>query len=153
MALVHNQRSVRRAHDCPAARLCPCFLLKKHARERVIIFTSDNDTVYAISAAFLIPAITHQTATKERKAILEGFNRGEYLALATSKVLNEGVNVPEASVAIILSGSGSTREHVQRLGRVLRKREGKQAILYEVITAGTVEEGISRRRRQHDAYQ
>jgi len=63
------------------------------------------------------------------------------------------VNVPEASVAIILSGSGSTREHVQRLGRVLRKREGKQAILYEVITAGTVEESISRRRRQHDAYQ
>ena len=46
------------------------------------------------------------------------------------------MNVPEASVAIILSGSGSTREHVQRLGRVLCKREGKQAIPYEVITAG-----------------
>jgi len=44
-------------------------------------------------------------------------------------------------------------EHVQRLGRVVRKREGKQAVLYEVITAGTVEESISRRRRQHDAYQ
>ena len=104
------------------------------------------------SAAFLIPAITHQTDTKERKAILEAFNRGEYLALATSKVLNEGVNIPEASVAIILSGSGSTREHVQRLGRILRRREGKQATLYEVITAHTVEEAISRRRRQHDAY-
>ncbi len=129
------------------------FLLKKHARDRVIIFTSDNDTVYAISAAFLIPVITHQTDTKERKAILEGFNGGEYLALATSKVLNEGVNVPEASVAIILSGSGSTREHVQRLGRILRRREGKQATLYEVVTAHTVEESISRRRRQHDAYQ
>jgi hypothetical protein len=65
----------------------------------------------------------------------------------------EGVNVPDASVAVILSGSGSTREHVQRLGRILRKREGKQAVRDEVITAGTVEEGISRRRRQHDAYQ
>jgi superfamily II DNA or RNA helicase len=43
--------------------------------------------VYAISAAFLIPVITHQTATKERKAILEAFNQGDYLALATSKVL------------------------------------------------------------------
>jgi len=152
-AMLAHQRAKKLALGTSAKLRTLDFLLKKHARERVIIFTSDNDTVYAISAAFLIPAITHQTATKERKAILEGFNRGEYLALTTSKVLNEGVNVPEASVAIILSGSGSTREHVQRLGRVLRKRESKQAILYEVITAGTVEEGISRRRRQHDAYQ
>lgn len=152
-AMLAHQRSKKLALGTSAKLRTLDFLLKKHARERVIIFTSDNDTVYAISAAFLIPAITHQTPTKERKAILEGFNQGEYLALATSKVLNEGVNVPEASVAIILSGSGSIREHVQRLGRVLRKREGKQAILYEVITAGTVEENISRRRRQHDAYQ
>jgi superfamily II DNA or RNA helicase len=152
-AMLAHQRSKKLALGTSAKLRTLDFLLKKHARERVIIFTSDNDTVYAISAAFLIPAITHQTPTKERKAILESFNRGEYLALATSKVLNEGINVPEASVAIILSGSGSIREHVQRLGRVLRKREGKHAILYEVITAGTVEENISRRRRQHDAYQ
>jgi superfamily II DNA or RNA helicase len=152
-AMIAHQRSKKLALGTSAKLRTLDFLLKKHARERAIIFTSDNDTVYAISAAFLIPAITHQTPTKERKEILEGFNRGDYLALATSKVLNEGVNVPEASVAIVLSGSGSIREHVQRLGRVLRKREGKQAILYEVITAGTVEERISQRRRQHDAYQ
>jgi superfamily II DNA or RNA helicase len=152
-AMLAHQRSKKLALGTSAKLRTLDFLLKKHARERTIIFTSDNDTVYAISAAFLIPAITHQTPTKERKAILEGFNRGDYLALATSKVLNEGVNVPEASIAIVLSGSGSIREHVQRLGRVLRKREGKQAILYEVITAGTVEERISQRRRQHDAYQ
>ena len=152
-ALLAHQRAKKLALGTQAKLRTLDFLLKKHARERTIIFTSDNDTVHAISAAFLIPAITHQTATKERKAILEAFNHGEYLALATSKVLNEGVNVPEASVAVILSGSGSTREHVQRLGRILRKREGKQAVLYEVITAGTVEESISERRRQHTAYQ
>lgn len=152
-ALLAHQRSKKLALGTSAKLRTLDFLLKKHDQERTLIFTSDNDTVYAISAAFLIPAITHQTPTKERKAILEGFNRGEYLALATSKVLNEGVNIPEASVAVILSGSGSTREHVQRLGRILRKREGKQAVLYEVITADTVEEGISRRRRQHAAYQ
>jgi superfamily II DNA or RNA helicase len=152
-AMIAHQRAKKLALGTSAKLRTLDFLLKKHARERTIIFTSDNDTVYAISAAFLIPAITHQTPTKERKEILEGFNCGDYLALATSKVLNEGINVPEASVAIVLSGSGSIREHVQRLGRVLRKREGKQAILYEVITAGTVEERISQRRRQHDAYQ
>jgi superfamily II DNA or RNA helicase len=58
------------------------------------------------------------------------------LALATSKVLNEGVNIPAASVAIVLSGSGSTREHIQRLGRILRKQPDKEAVLYEVVAAG-----------------
>lgn len=127
-------------------------LLKKHPKDRVLIFTNDNETVYTISREFLIPAITHQTRTKERKEILEKFNKGDYLSIVTSKVLNEGVNVPEANVAIVLSGSGSIREHVQRLGRILRRREGKQAILYEVVSKGTVEGYISERRRRHDAY-
>ena len=67
-------------------------------------------------------------------------------------MLNEGVNVPEANVAVVLSGTSTIREHVQRLGRILRRREGKHAILYEVISRNTVEDRISRRRRQHDAY-
>ena len=70
----------------------------------------------------------------ERKEMLELFRSGEYPILVTSKVLNEGVDVPEASVGIIVSGSGSIREHVQRLGRILRKKaNGKQAILYELL--------------------
>lgn len=127
-------------------------ILKAHPRDRILIFTNDNDTVYHISQTFLIPAITHQTKTKERKAILEGFNNGTYLALATSKVLNEGVNIPEANVAVVLSGSASIREHVQRLGRILRRREGKEAVLYEVVSKDTVEDRISARRRRHSAY-
>jgi superfamily II DNA or RNA helicase len=67
-------------------------------------------------------------------------------------VLNEGVDVPEANVAIVLSGSGTQREHVQRLGRVLRKRDGKQARLYEIVTRDTMEEQVSERRREHDAF-
>ena len=127
-------------------------LLKKHPRDRVLIFTNDNETVYNISQTFLIPAITHQTRTKERRDILQAFNRGDILALITSRVLNEGVNIPEANVAIVLSGTGTIREHVQRLGRILRRREGKHATLYEVISRNTVEDQISKRRRQHDAY-
>jgi superfamily II DNA or RNA helicase len=127
-------------------------LLKRHAHDRVLIFTNDNETVYSIAQEFLIPAITHQTKTRERKEILEGFNTGKYLALVTSKVLNEGVNIPDANVAIVLSGSGSIREHVQRLGRILRRRKGKQAMLYEIIAKDTIEHHISARRRRHDAY-
>lgn len=127
-------------------------LLRQHARDRVLVFTNDNETVYRISRAFLIPALTHQTDLKERREILERFNAGQYPAVVTSRVLNEGVNIPSANVAVILSGTGSVREHVQRLGRILRRKEGKRAVLYEVVTEGTVEERVSERRREHDAY-
>ncbi len=123
-------------------------LLQRHKRERVLIFTAENEMVYRISQEFLIPAITHQTGIKERRQWLEAFNKGEVLALATSKVLNEGVNIPDAAVAVVLSGSGSSREHIQRLGRILRKQPGKEAVLYEVVTSDTTEEGISRRRSE-----
>ena len=127
-------------------------LLERHNGDRVLIFTHDNATVYTIARQFLVPVITHQTKTKERREILLRFNAGTYPIVATSRVLNEGVNVPEANVAVVLSGSGSVREHVQRLGRVLRKAGDKEAVLYEVITRGTVEEFTSSRRRQHSAY-
>lgn len=128
-------------------------LLHAHRHDRTIVFTEDNATVYAISRRFLLPAITHQTKVKERSAILAGLNAGAFTAVVTSKVLNEGVNVPDANVAIVLSGSGSVREHVQRLGRVLRRREGKTALLYELVAAGTSEERVSDKRRDHVAYQ
>ncbi|MGB3651296.1 MAG: DEAD/DEAH box helicase family protein [Rivularia sp. (in: cyanobacteria)] len=124
-------------------------LLAKHYPERVLIFTADNNTVYRISNQFLIPAITHQTPVKERHAILTKFKEGEYKSLVASHVLNEGVDVPAASIAIILSGTGSAREYIQRLGRVLRKgnTKNKHAILYEVVAEDTSEERTSERRR------
>lgn len=127
-------------------------LLHEHQGERILVFTADNATVYEISRRFLVPAITHRTKSKERRTTLQRFNDGTWPVLVTSRVLNEGVNIPEASVGIVLSGSGTVREHVQRLGRILRKVEGKSAKLYEVIARGTTEESISERRRQHDAY-
>lgn len=128
-------------------------LLKRHKKDKVLIFTHENEMVYRISKDFLIPAITHQTNVKERRFWLKAFNGGDVLAIATSKVLNEGVNIPDASVAIILSGSGSTREHIQRLGRILRKKEDKQATLYEVVARDTTEEYISQKRTDARQFQ
>ncbi len=128
-------------------------LLHEHRRDRAIVFTSVNETAYAISRRFLIPVITHQTPVKERSAILAGLADGTFGAVVTSRVLNEGVDVPSANVAIIVSGSGSVREHVQRLGRVLRKKtDGRRAVLYELVAAGTSEAFTSERRRGHLAY-
>jgi superfamily II DNA or RNA helicase len=127
-------------------------LLLEHRRDRAILFTQDNATAYDVSRRFLVPAITHQTKVKERSHFLAGLAEGRYGAIVTSRVLNEGVDVPSANVAVVLSGSGSVREHVQRLGRILRKKEGKRAVLYELVTADTGETFTSERRREHSAY-
>jgi superfamily II DNA or RNA helicase len=127
-------------------------LLDRHRHDRAIVFSQDAATTYGVSRRFLIPAITHETKQAERAHILDGLASGTFTAVATAKVLNEGVDVPDANVAIVLSGSGSVREHVQRLGRVLRKKDGKRAVLYELVTAGTAETKTSERRREHSAY-
>lgn len=127
-------------------------LLAFHRNDRTIVFTADNATVYRLSREYLLPAMTHQTPAKERHAILEGFNSGKFPVIVTSKVLNEGVDIPAANVAIVLSGSGSVREHVQRLGRILRAAKEKTATLYEIVAQNTMEEFTSSRRRKHDAF-
>jgi superfamily II DNA or RNA helicase len=127
-------------------------LLDRHKDERTLLFTEDNATAYAVSKRSLIPVITHQTKVTERSEILARLADGTYGAVATSRVLNEGVDLPDASVAIVISGSATVREHVQRLGRILRKRPDKRAVLYELISGGTSEVQTSERRRDHDAY-
>jgi superfamily II DNA or RNA helicase len=126
-------------------------LMHQHRRDRMIIFTEDNRAAYAVSRRFLVPAITHQTKVSERSETLARFAQGTFSAVVTSKVLNEGVDVPDANVAVVLSGSGSVREHVQRLGRILRPKAGKRALLYELIAADTAEAYTSERRREHQA--
>jgi DNA repair helicase RAD25 len=115
--------------------------------EKILVFTDSNELVRRISLRFLVPEITHKTSKEERRAVLEMFRRGEVKVIATSHVLDEGVDVPDASVAVVISGTGSPREFIQRLGRLLRPREGKRAVLYELVTRGTREVYVSRRRR------
>ena len=152
-AALHAHRAQREiTQHCRAKMKLLTELLAQHRHDRTIIFTADNDTVYRISREYLIPAITHHSPVKERRSILEGFNSGVYPVVVTSKVLNEGVDIPAANVAIVLSGSGSVREHVQRLGRILRAAKDKTAILYELVAKDTSEAFTSERRRKHDAF-
>jgi len=123
-------------------------LLAKHRGEKIIIFTEYNDVVHRISRELIIPEITHKTGGEERERTLRMFRDGVFNVIATSKVLEEGIDVPDASVAIIISGTGSRREFIQRLGRILRPKDGKQAILYELVTKGTLETKSSRKRRK-----
>ena len=122
-------------------------ILLSYPDEKALVFTRHNKLVYRISKEMLIPAITHQTPGREREETLERFKSGVYLRIVTSQVLDEGVDVPDASLAVVLSGTGSSRQFIQRLGRVLRKGEGKQAKLVELVSKGTAETRVSRRRR------
>ena len=145
-----RQRAISRQSAAKTAAVWE--ILQHHRGERVIIFTADNATAYRIGRDFRLPVITHDTKLAERRGMLEAFRGGSYPVMVTSKVLNEGVDVPEAAVGVIVSGSGSVREHVQRLGRILRARPGKQAVLYELIAADTAEKYTMIRRRRHSAY-
>jgi superfamily II DNA or RNA helicase len=127
-------------------------LLLQHKDEQLLIFANDTDTVTHIARTWLIPPLTHETPPAERRAVLTAFSEGRLGAIVTARVLNEGVDLPNARVGIVLSGTATVREHVQRLGRLLRKAGDKEAILYEIVTAGTSEELTSERRREHGAW-
>jgi superfamily II DNA or RNA helicase len=122
-------------------------VISENRGQKILIFTQHNQLVYRLSKDFLIPAITHKTPKDERAEVLNAFREGRYTVLVTSKVLDEGIDVPDASLGVILSGTGSKREFVQRLGRLLRKVEGKEARLIEIISRSTAETRVSYRRR------
>ena len=122
-------------------------ILEENAHTKTIIFTQNNKMVYKISDRFLIPFITYKTVKDERRDVLEGFKSNKYNAIATSKVLDEGVDVPDVELGIIISGTGSKREIIQRLGRLLRpKQDGRKAKLVELVSSHTHETRTSAKR-------
>jgi superfamily II DNA or RNA helicase len=124
-------------------------ILSENPNRKTIIFTQHNKLVYLISNNFLIPFITHKSSKQEREDALNGFRDGRYRVLVTSKVLDEGVDVPDAELGIIVSGTGSKREFIQRLGRLLRTKPNfTNAKLKQIISSGTSEINTSVRRKQ-----
>jgi superfamily II DNA or RNA helicase len=126
-------------------------LLREHDGERVLVITESPEVAYAISLQYLVPAITHYTEAAERKYILDAFHEGRYKVVVTTEVLKEGVDVPEAKVAIVLGGGARTREYLQHLERSLRKKDLLQAVLVEVLVRDTIEEGKTSE-REGDTY-
>ncbi len=128
-------------------------IFRLHAGQKTIVFAGSNAMAMDVSRRFLIPTILSHTRKKERLAVMEGFSRDELPAIVANRVLDEGVDVPDAKVAVVIGGQASTRQAKQRLGRILRKTGNARATLYEVVceTAGETER--SRQRRRSDAYE
>jgi superfamily II DNA or RNA helicase len=127
-------------------------LFRLHAGERVIVFAGSNAMAIDVSRRFLVPTLLSHSRKKERREVLEGFADGRYPVLVANQVLDEGVDVPAAKVAIVIGGMASTRQAKQRLGRILRIAGSAKATLYEIVVQGTNDEHRSRKRRRSDAY-
>jgi len=147
-ALLAKQRARELMMNADNKRHQLARLLERHQEDRIIVFTAHTELVYRLSERFLLPAITNETGAAERREILQRFREGTYSRIVAANVLDEGVDVPDANVAVVLSGSGSEREFTQRLGRILRpKDDGGRAVLYELVSVETAEERVAERRR------
>lgn len=122
-------------------------LLARHPDSRTLVFTADNATAYAIARELLVMPITHEIRRAERNQALDGFRAGTRRVLVSSQVLDEGFDVPDADLAIVVGGTSSMRRHAQRIGRVLRPRDGKRALVYELAVSDTTEVSYVQRRR------
>jgi superfamily II DNA or RNA helicase len=127
-------------------------LFRLHAGEPCLIFAGSNAMARDVSLRFLIPCLLSHCGKKERLDVLRGLEERVYPALVANQVLDEGVDLPEVKVAIVIGGKASTRQAKQRLGRILRKSGNARAILYEIVCTDTNEELRSRARRANDAY-
>jgi superfamily II DNA or RNA helicase len=122
-------------------------ILARHRGSKILIFTEYTSLARAVSERYLIPLVTHDISPQEREQVMAMFRRGELKAVVTGKVLDEGVDVPDVDVVVILGGTSSTRQFIQRMGRALRLKPHK-AKIYEVITASTREVDTARRRKR-----
>jgi DNA excision repair protein ERCC-3 len=130
-------------------------LMNKHKGEPTLIIGQYLDQIHAVSGALKVPEITGETPIDERERLFDEFRTGKINTLVVSKVANFSIDLPEASVAIQISGSyGSRQEEAQRLGRLLRpKADGRSASFYTLIARDTVDQDFSQNRQRFLAEQ
>ncbi len=130
-------------------------LVARHPDELVLVIGQFLDQLDSLAERLKAPLITGKTPTKERERLYEAFRRGEERLLVVSKVANFSIDLPDASVAIQVSGTfGSRQEEAQRLGRILRpKRDGRSATFYAVVSRDTNDQTFAANRQRFLAEQ
>lgn len=127
-------------------------LFRLHSGQPVLVFAGSNAMARDVSLRFLIPCLLSHCRAEERRDVLEGLQSGVYRAVVANRVLDEGVDLPDVKVAVVIGGGRGGRQAQQRLGRILRRSGDTRAVLYEVVCAATSEEQRSRDRRRNEAY-
>lgn len=125
-------------------------IINREKNKKILIFTQYIEQAEQIAQKFNAFLISGKTSKSERKAILDKFKRIPSGILVLTTVGDEGLDIPDASVGIIVTGTGSRRQFIQRLGRLLRPAGNKKATLYEIVVAGTQEEYQAKKRKVLD---
>jgi DNA excision repair protein ERCC-3 len=137
------------ASENPAKAEVVRAILERHAGEPALVIGMYLDQLAAVAGPLGLPVLTGATPQKTRDRLYADFRAGAVRVLAVSKVANFAVDLPEASLAIQLSGTfGSRQEEAQRLGRILRPKElGNQASFYSLVSRDTVEQEFAMKRQ------
>lgn len=154
-AAAEDKERYRIAASAPEKQLITKRIIEQHPGESVLVIGQYIDQLEAMAEALDAPLITGQTPVDEREELFNRFRNGEVRVLVVSKVANFSIDLPEASVAIQISGSyGSRQEEAQRLGRLLRpKTSGHTASFYTLVTRDTVDQDFSQNRQRFLAEQ
>ncbi|MCC7372023.1 MAG: DEAD/DEAH box helicase [Chloroflexi bacterium] len=141
-ASAETRQQYRVAATNPDKLLAMLHLLERHRKDHVLIIGQYLDQLETVSDVLKAPIITGKTPNRAREKLYDQFRSGEVRRLVVSKVANFAIDLPEANVAIELSGTfGSRQEEAQRLGRVLRpKADGGQAYFYAVVSHDSVDQ-------------
>jgi DNA excision repair protein ERCC-3 len=154
-ALAEQAQRYRVAATAPSKLPVVLELVRRHTGDRVLVIGQYVDQLRALAAALDAPLVTGQTAQATREERFEAFRRGEIPVLVVSKVANFSIDLPEANVAVQVSGTfGSRQEEAQRLGRLMRpKADGGQAHFYTVVARDTVDQSFALHRQRFLAEQ
>ena len=148
-ALADARRKFRLAAENPGKNQIVQELLEKHSGSQVLIIGTFVDQLRRLARQLDLPVLTGSTGQERRDQLYSDFRQGKIRALVVSKVANFSVDLPDASVAIQISGTfGSRQEEAQRLGRILRPKPGEnQAHFYSLVTRDTVEQDFALKRQ------
>ena len=148
-ASAESREQYRVAATSPSKLAALQGLLARHRGDRLLVIGQYLDQLDRVAALLGAPLITGKTPNREREKLFEAFRSGELSVLIVSKVANFAIDLPEANVAIELSGAfGSRQEEAQRLGRILRpKADGGQAYFYAVVSHDTIDQSYSDHRQ------
>jgi len=152
-AIADKRKKFRIASENPWKITIIKRLLEKHKDDQTLVIGQYVSQLQEIAKIINAPLITGKTPNPEREKIFDKFKKGEVKVIVVSKVANFAINLPDASVAIQVSGTfGSRQEEAQRLGRILRPKE-KDSSFYSVVTRHTTEETFAANRQKFLAEQ
>jgi DNA excision repair protein ERCC-3 len=154
-AMAEPEDKYRMAASAPEKITVVEQLVGQHGTDSILVIGQFLDQLAELGEHLDAPVITGETPVKERERLFQSFRTGETRVLVVSKVANFSIDLPEAGIAIQVSGSfGSRQEEAQRLGRILRpKGDGRTAHFYSVVTRDTVDADFAQHRQRFLAEQ